>query len=237
MVLACKVTTQGVVPSQQTVNTKTFMSATTNCVPCCSTPQVTNTPGSQGLDGTDGTNGINAFAIVGGGGFVVPAIGSTVAATVDDTSWMVPGQVLIATGPANFLVSGTPPSATSVTLEFLGYPGDVNAGTTIAAGALLSPAGLRGGSTLAVRASAVSTALTAFDDVLLLTADAKTATLPTAVAITGKVYTVKQTVATSGTVATTGQTTQAWDGRETAPAGANSSTVRQHTHYPRNINS
>ncbi len=203
------------------------MSAPQPCVPCCATTVTVNTPGPEGLDGTNGTNGVNAFTLVTGGGFVIPAVGSTVTAPVANSASFVIGQYVIAgvsgtglgVGPANFIVTAVP-SSTGLTLEFLGNPGDQSPGVTITAGSQITPAGERGGSTLAVRNTAISTSATAFDDVIIVTADNKTITLPTAVGITGKVYTVIQTAAfTSGTtIATTGG--QNINGSATATLGA-----------------
>jgi len=179
------------------------MSATTPCVPCCPTPQVTNIPGISGADGAAGSNGANSFTTVTTPGFVVPAVGSTVVAPVANSAWCVVGQNVITTGPANFLVTAIP-SALSVTLEFLGYPGDVAPGVTIAIGATVAPAGQRGGGTQYVTGTAVNLTLGPFNDTVFTTADNKTITLPTAVGIVGKVYTIKQLAAyTSGTLINT----------------------------------
>ena len=195
------------------------MSATAPCVPCCSTPQVTNVPGVEGPAGTNGANGINAFTTLTGGGLTVPAVGSTVTATVANSQWCVVGQNVIAAGPANFLVTAVP-SAVSVTLEFLGYPGDVAPTTVIAAGVELAPAGQRGGSSVNVTFTGVNLTLGPFNDVVLVTVDNKTITLPTAVGIQGKIYTIKQTATfSSGTTinTTSGQTI---DGASTKTIGA-----------------
>ena len=195
------------------------MSATSPCVPCCSTPQVVNTPGTEGPAGTNGSNGINAFTTVTGGGFTVPAVGSTVTAPVANSGWCVVGQNVIVTGPANFLVTAVP-SSVSVTLEFLGYPGDVAPTTVIAAGAELSPAGQKGGTTTYVTFTGVNLTLGPFNDTVLVDVDGKTITLPTAVGIQGKIYTVKQTAAfAAGTIINTtgGQTI---DGVATKTIGA-----------------
>ena len=117
---------------------------TSPCVPCCTpNPQVVNIPGISGADGADGSQGIDAFTLT-TQNFVVPAVGAAVGVSVAQSSWMVVGQNLIMTGPANFLVVATP-TTTSATLQFLGYPGDVVPGTVIGAGATVSPAGIIGG--------------------------------------------------------------------------------------------
>lgn len=177
---------------------------TAPCTPCCSTPQVVNVPGVPGGNGVTPTNGINALSIT-SANFTVPAVGATVTVNVDSSLWYVVGQIVIATGPANFSVSAIPTS-TSVTLTFLGYPGDIAPASVIASGATIAPAGQRGGSTVYYTSTAASIGLTAFMDVIEVTADNKTMTLPSAVGIAGKIYTIKQSaVYASGTlVATSG---------------------------------
>jgi hypothetical protein len=120
------------------------MPATSPCAPsCCVTTQTVNVPGLAGASGLNGTNGINATTLT-TQNFVVPAIGATVGVSVVSSVWMVVGQIVIASGPANFIVA-TVPTTTSATLQFLGYPGDVAPGVTINTGATISPAGLQGG--------------------------------------------------------------------------------------------
>lgn len=194
------------------------MSAVAPCVPCCSVPVSVQIPGVQGDDGSNGTDGQSAFTTL-TNDLVVPAVGSTVGAAVGNSDWMVIGENVILDGPANFLVTAIPGS-TSATLEFLGYPGDVAVGATISTGANVAPAGARGGSTLHLVTKTDNYTATAFDDVILMNVDNKTVTLPTAVGIAGKVYTVEQIFAfTSGTtIATTGG--QTINGAGTATLGA-----------------
>lgn len=116
------------------------MPATSSCVPCCTTPQVVNTPGSQGLDGSAGTNGLNALSIT-TADFVIPAIGSNVTVSVDSSVWMAIGQIVVADGPATFEVISKA-NTTSVVLKFLGYTGDLSPGATISTGATIAPAGV-----------------------------------------------------------------------------------------------
>ena len=66
-------------------------------------------------------------------------------APVASSVWMVVGQNVITSGPANFKVVSIPNSI-SVTLLFLGYPGDVSPlVTTISPGSTVSPSGILGG--------------------------------------------------------------------------------------------
>lgn len=130
------------------------MSAATPCVPCCSTPQSVNIPGLEGLPGTNGLNGQSAFTITLGDILIPAAPGSNVVAPVlvGSTSWMVVGQILIIgqgpgaalanPGPATFqVVAITNP--TTLTLKYLGYPGDAGVGLLISTGAYVSPAGVQ----------------------------------------------------------------------------------------------
>lgn len=127
------------------------MSAASPCVPCCSTPQSVNIPGLEGEPGDNGTNGISAFSIT-TTQTVVPIPTVTVNVDVNSTLWMVIGQIVIVgqgvgaglagPGPSTFKVDSIP-SATVVSLEYLGYAGDVapGGGNTLSTGCIISPAG------------------------------------------------------------------------------------------------
>lgn len=114
------------------------------CEPCSFTPptQVPGAPGDDGAPGAAGANGINAFTFT-TAGFVIPTVGANVTVSVVDSSWMAVGQNVFVAGPANFSVASKP-NATSVILTFLGYKGDEAVGSTISAGAQVSPAGVQG---------------------------------------------------------------------------------------------
>jgi len=115
---------------------------TSPCVPCCTTPQTTNIPGTEGLPGLNGNPGINAFTAT-TADFVIPAINSTVTALVLSSVWMAIGELLFVsdgTKQGTFQVTALP-TATSVTLKFLGYPLDSNPGDTIASAAIVTPTG------------------------------------------------------------------------------------------------
>lgn len=130
----------------------------TPCVPCCSTPQVVNTPGVEGLpgtNGTNGTNGVDGFTIT-TANFTVPVTGNTVTVAVLNSSWMVIGQTLIiGQGAGAVLANPGPmtctvvsiPSSTTVQVRALGQAGDVPSGSTISSGAIVSTSGF--GSVLA----------------------------------------------------------------------------------------
>ena len=181
------------------------MPATSPCVPaCCSTPQVVDIPGSQGANGSNGTNGSNAYTLTTADFNVPGSVGGAVTIAVADSAWMIVGQILIVTGPASFKITAIP-TTTSVTLEWLNYPGDVAGGVAVLTGAKVGVSGQRGGSTLYYYSTAVSVTATDVMDVIQVTATGQTITLPSAVGITGKIYTVKVTAAGGCTVATTGE--------------------------------
>jgi len=118
----------------------------TPCVPCCSSPQITDIPGMDGEDGSNGSPG--AAGAAGAAAFTtttadfnVPAAkGGTVTISVVDTSQMATGQTVVADGPATFSVT-TIVGPTSVTLTWLQAPSDVAAGAAITSGATVSPSG------------------------------------------------------------------------------------------------
>ena len=134
------------------------MSSIVPCAPSCPPVlQTVNVPGGQGLNGqngTNGTNGVNAFTTT-TADFTVPVTNSNVTISVVNSGWVVVGQVLIVgqgvgsaladPGPMNGQVVSIP-SATSIQLKALGYPGDVTSGTVIGSGtgtggAVVGPAG------------------------------------------------------------------------------------------------
>lgn len=118
------------------------MSATSPCVPCCSTPVPVNVPGIAGVDGTDGAagaDGLDAYTFT-TTNTTVPAIGANVTVDVINSLWMVVGQVVVMTGPAYFQVVSKP-GPTQAVLKFLGYALDVAPATVINSGAGVSPGG------------------------------------------------------------------------------------------------
>jgi hypothetical protein len=106
---------------------------------------VVNIPGTAGAAGAAGAPGVNAFALTTISPLTIPATGSNVTQTVDSSVWMAVGQILVIsdrTNKANFQVVSFP-STSAVVLKALGYIGDTAAGTNIAIGATVSPAGLQ----------------------------------------------------------------------------------------------
>ncbi len=98
---------------------------------CCET--VVNIPGSAGANACT-----NTIADI-----LLPTIGNPVTVNVVNTTQMVTGTQVVTPGPAHFSVT-TIISATQVVLTFLGETGDLPAGSTIATGALVCPAGIEG---------------------------------------------------------------------------------------------
>jgi len=99
------------------------------CVPCCSTPQTVNVPGSTGASAVTVTKS----------SFVIPALDgvTTVSINVVDSSWITNGQNLYI-GGANFIVTGISDS-THITVLALGFTNDTVPGSTVAAGAIVEP--------------------------------------------------------------------------------------------------
>lgn len=125
------------------------MSATSPCVPCCATPQTVNVPGVPGEDGGNGTNGLNAYTVT-TQDFVIPALNATVSIFVGNALWLVIGQQVIigqgtggalaGPGPALFQVTAIASSG-AFTGKFIDALTGGGTGTTISAGAVVSPSG------------------------------------------------------------------------------------------------
>ena len=101
--------------------------------------------------GSDGVNGKNAYTVT-TASFVQPAVGIAVTITVSDTlqstnQWAIAGQIIRVTDSAGrggwyqvTAITGT----TQITAINLDYTGSTTAGLTIATGAGVSPAGIKG---------------------------------------------------------------------------------------------
>lgn len=113
--------------------------------PCaCPSPVVVAIPGAPGSNGAAGANGNNAYSVL-TASFVVPAVNSAVAVSVDNNSWMLNGSVVAVDtagngGPGYFTVTSTL-GTTVATLTYLAYPQNTQAGATIAIGAKIVPSG------------------------------------------------------------------------------------------------
>ena len=114
------------------------------CDPCATVPPV-NVPGAPGVSGMNGTNGLpggNAYTVTitptPPANFAIPSVSGNVTISVADTAWMVPGQIVIVQGPANFkVISVTSP--TTAVIQFVSNAGDLPPGSIIAVGAGVAP--------------------------------------------------------------------------------------------------
>lgn len=124
------------------------MSAASSCDCPCPNPTITEVPGSPGQNGADGeagVNGISSFSVLTSALLMPGAPGPVIAVTsVGVSSWMALDQVLFisdGTFQGHFKVL-TIPTSTSVTLEWLDYPGDSVGGSIIAIGGVVTPSGV-----------------------------------------------------------------------------------------------
>ena len=114
----------------------------------CSLVYVPGPQGPAGANGTNGTNGSSAYTLL-SAIFTMPAELGSAVATVLDTAWMVPGQVLYLQA-AGWLQVASIGSSTSVTLKNLKstasslYLDNAAPGTAIPASSRLAPAGEQG---------------------------------------------------------------------------------------------
>jgi len=118
-------------------------------VQCCNpTPlsEITQVPGPEGTPGADGAAGVNAFTIT-VADFVVPNIGNSITVQVGNSSWATVGQNVFVQGAGTFSLTSKP-GVGSMSLTYLNYGGNTNAGVTISAGAGVSPSGTQPGSSL-----------------------------------------------------------------------------------------
>jgi hypothetical protein len=95
--------------------------------------------GTAGMPGCPGFNGYATST----SSFVIPSVGQTVTVPVDNSACFVVNEDVISDGPSNFLVTAIP-SATSVTLQFLGNGGNSAPGTTVNSSSVIAPAGSAG---------------------------------------------------------------------------------------------
>jgi hypothetical protein len=96
---------------------------------------------ASGRPGTNGTNGTSAIATA--STFAQPAVNANVTVTVSSSAGFVDKQPLFHSLGGYYKVSGAPPSATTVTLQNLGYAGNIAAAASVGAGTLV-PSGLKG---------------------------------------------------------------------------------------------
>lgn len=111
---------------------------------CQSQPLNVGPPGPQGNAGTPGTNGangVNAYSIT-QASFTVPAISGVVVVTVDESTWMVAGQIVYIGNAGAYSVNST--EVGTATLINLGYVGNAVAGTVISTLQTIAPGGTQG---------------------------------------------------------------------------------------------
>jgi hypothetical protein len=115
------------------------------CDTTCVTKAVTHLPGPTGATGTPGTsgvNGVNAFTLT-LASFTQPGVNGFVTVEVANSDWSVIGQIVYVQNGGYYLVSDKPDSS-HITLENLGYDGNVVHGTVVALYNQVGPAGQRG---------------------------------------------------------------------------------------------
>lgn len=122
------------------------MSVPKACCNPCPDVQVENIPGVEGdpgTDGTDGSPGVSAFTLTTSNFNLPGSIGDTVTFLVATSAPFVIDQNIVVGDGVDFgtfrVVSL--PSSTSIEGQWLGYPNDAVAGSTIDAGAKVSPGG------------------------------------------------------------------------------------------------
>lgn len=87
-----------------------------------------------------GLSGVDATTVTTTSTFDVPIIGVDVSITVQNSSWMVIGQIIFVEGAGAFQVVSKADTS-EVTATYLDYNGNTHAGDTIAVGAAVSPSG------------------------------------------------------------------------------------------------
>ena len=150
----------------------------TDCCETTCTNTTVNTPGPQGAtgasgsNGTNGTDGNNGYSVT-SGSFVMPALGATTNAHVDQTGWIVAtgshdSQVIFIGDAGHFKAIGK--GTNHITVTPLYYTGDpASEGDTIASGKVVAPAGIQG------PAGSAANELSAKGDVLTHTGSALSA--------------------------------------------------------------
>jgi hypothetical protein len=136
--------------SVQSIASPTVFVGTNSNYPGAATPGATIAVGARvspaGLIGPQGAGGagLNAFTTL-TAGFTQPAIGSTVTVTAGTTAWMAVSQIIYVAGGGYYSVSSIG-DLTHVTLNNLGYSGNLVSGSTVSSGGVITPAGISGAS-------------------------------------------------------------------------------------------
>jgi hypothetical protein len=102
----------------------------------CPTPVTTDVPGSPGQNGT---NGNNAYSIT-QAQFTVPALGSIIAVSVDQSTWAGVNETVFIPGAGYFLVNSVP-SSVLLNLLYINFAGNTASGQTIPPLTLVTPSG------------------------------------------------------------------------------------------------
>lgn len=130
-----------------TVDTSTEMTVLNLGYPGNESPgQTVTSPGGispGGIIGATGEQGFNSFTEL-TGPFTQPNESATVEISVENTAWMVPGQIIFIDGGGYYRVDSVD-SSTQATVENLGYPSNTTPGDTVSDPGGVSPAGERGG--------------------------------------------------------------------------------------------
>lgn len=114
------------------------------CAPCpISNAGPPGPQGPAGANGTNGTDGASAYTLT-TLPFTVPAINSSVALTVEDSSWLASGQAIYIQNAGYY--TGSPTGPLSIIATNVGASGNATAGTVIASGQTISPSGPTGAS-------------------------------------------------------------------------------------------
>jgi hypothetical protein len=121
--------------------------ALVSCCTSCPEVQTTDIPGSEGPAGTDGADGVDAFTVT-TADFIVPALSGSVTISGANFSWAQIGQPVFVQGAGMFEVTAKASNNLSITVTYLDYDSNTETGTTISAGAGVSPGSFQPSSTL-----------------------------------------------------------------------------------------
>ncbi len=124
------------------------MSAPSSCCSPCQSVEIVDVPGTEGEPGTPGAagaDGVNAYTVL-TANLTLPAVNAAEDLFVANNSWVIPGQIIVASDPspgtdfATFrVVSKT--GTTVINGTFLGASGDSAPGSVIGTGGGVSPGG------------------------------------------------------------------------------------------------
>lgn len=101
----------------------------------------TSTGSITSVDGVDGDDGVPGYS-VSAASYVQPAVGNTVAITVNQTQWVVVNAIIFVEGGGYYQV--TAKTTSTITAQNLGYAENTSVSSTIATGKIIFGAGPRG---------------------------------------------------------------------------------------------